>query len=632
MHHLKIWIGTALALVAGLLGLGAFYLASPQALAPLEVAATPAACVVDPEASRQVLRDCSRQGLTAGPGVTALGRRLYIDLQNPGSTTLTRQLHLGVPDALALQAYVSLDSPQGPVTHPLLTLDADSPFGARPRTLPALVLPLDIPPGGLSLSFSYQLHGDGVLHPVLYTDAALQTQTTWMGLVNGTILGIMLTLLATSLIYSVMARRRAYGVYAVLVLSEVLLLLQIEGYAFALLWPDAPRWNTMAPGLFATLAVLSHALFALQFFEVSGRFPRLYRVTVGLMVAIVLNLALLGQFVFDLVLVGLAVVYCGVALLTGGLAVHQRLPGAPLYLLGAGVLVLFACILFSLGILGHNPFPALSFFDFPKFGLLFESLCFSAALVNQIRQVQEQQAELRLRRLAETQELLASEDAKRAATALAREKSLQLASASHDISQPLASLRFAAEALRGHGAHEPIAQHLDNTLSYAQGLLRSLIQQTRDELQPGQAAVDLGALLARVATDYQAQAQDKGLRLRWVHSQVQLDASELVVSRILHNLVGNALRYTPRGRVLMGVRRRAGGVELQVLDTGPGLLPNQIQRLQQPYEQGAQAREGHGLGLFIVKSLCEQSGYHFRVRSQLQHGSCFSVFIPHEET
>ena len=96
--------------------------------------------------------------------------------------------------------------------------------------------------------------------------------------------------------------------------------------------------------------------------------------------------------------------------------------------------------------------------------------------------------------------------------------------------------------------------------------------------------------------------------------------------------MGNALRYTPRGRVLMGVRRRAGGVELQVLDTGPGLLPNQIQRLQQPYEQGAQAREGHGLGLFIVKSLCEQSGYHFRVRSQLQRGSCFSVFIPHEET
>jgi signal transduction histidine kinase len=98
---------------------------------------------------------------------------------------------------------------------------------------------------------------------------------------------------------------------------------------------------------------------------------------------------------------------------------------------------------------------------------------------------------------------------------------------------------------------------------------------------------------------------------------------------VLRNLLSNALRYTPSGRVVLGVRRRGGGVELQVLDTGPGLAAAQVDTLLRPFEQGRTgAADGFGLGLFIVRSLCEQAGWTLRIRSRVGRGSCFAVWIP----
>jgi signal transduction histidine kinase len=102
-----------------------------------------------------------------------------------------------------------------------------------------------------------------------------------------------------------------------------------------------------------------------------------------------------------------------------------------------------------------------------------------------------------------------------------------------------------------------------------------------------------------------------------------------VLRRIVQNLLGNAIRYTPSGRVLLGVRRRNDALEIQVWDTGPGILPEQLSRLQQAFEQGEQRdQQGVGLGLYIVTSLCQQLGYQLKVRTTLRRGSCFSIVIP----
>jgi signal transduction histidine kinase len=144
--------------------------------------------------------------------------------------------------------------------------------------------------------------------------------------------------------------------------------------------------------------------------------------------------------------------------------------------------------------------------------------------------------------------------------------------------------------------------------------------------------LDVGEVLAEAHERHYAEAQRKGLTLRIQPSTAQVLASRLVLGRILDNLIGNALRYTSRGQVVLGVRRRAGGIEIQVIDTGPGLDLAQRHRLLGPLSQsGALPDEhlGHGLGLHIVHALCEQAGYRLTIRSQRGRGSSFGVLLPH---
>jgi len=79
---------------------------------------------------------------------------------------------------------------------------------------------------------------------------------------------------------------------------------------------------------------------------------------------------------------------------------------------------------------------------------------------------------------------------------------------------------------------------------------------------------------------------------------------------------------------VLGVRHRANGYEIQVIDTGIGLLPEQLQKLTSAFTQVNNHPEGFGLGLYIVKSLCDQQHFQLSVRSTLQRGSCFSVLMP----
>jgi signal transduction histidine kinase len=210
---------------------------------------------------------------------------------------------------------------------------------------------------------------------------------------------------------------------------------------------------------------------------------------------------------------------------------------------------------------------------------------------------------------------------------------LLLASTSHDLAQPLAALRMTVSALRSQAQPDPAHfQHLDQALLHAQTLLHGVLDQARDQhRQAAQAeTVMLGELLAQVVQRHQASAQAKGLRLSCVDSSQEIRASALVLHRLLDNLVSNAVRYTLRGRVVLGLRWRSGGaLELQVLDTGMGLRESQLQALQRPFEQvDAQAAQGHGLGLYIVRSLCFECGYALSVRSVPGRGSCFAIRLP----
>ena len=150
------------------------------------------------------------------------------------------------------------------------------------------------------------------------------------------------------------------------------------------------------------------------------------------------------------------------------------------------------------------------------------------------------------------------------------------------------------------------------------------------EAHPGPVAMD--DLLRRLFADYAGPAAAKGLDLRMVPSCGTLWTDDILLERILRNLVENALRYTPRGRVIVGGRRRGAALRIDVLDTGPGIPREQIGTIFNEFcqlENSERSRQsGHGLGLAIVRRTAELLHHPLEVRSVPGCGSRFSITVP----
>ncbi len=544
-------------------------------------------------------------------------------LNNNSSQSIELQLWLGVPDLYQLELKLLH---KGSVLKTSAYGPADS-FAQREVLNNKLVFDIRLAPGETELWLAYYIHARGSLSPQLYQKDALQAADTGQYLLNGVVVGMMLTLLIVMFFYQSFAGQNAYFAYSLVVLGQVLLLLQMEGYLFRFIWPDNPALNHQMPGLISAVALAAHSVFVMLFFQLKARFALLFRLHLLLLIALGISLCFSGTLWLLPAVVLVAIGYALLSVCTAVLVFKARLPGAVLYLVGTVLLMLFSVLLLILGVVGLNPFPEFSFFNYPKLGFLMETSCLSAAMVSKVRAFQQQQAELRVRRLAEAQQLLLAEQDKKQAQEQVLQQSLQLASTSHDISQPLSSLRYAIEVLKQSQELQPVAEHIDKTISYAQTLLKDVIEQSKRDHQQPQAVV-LSKLMLQLQADFQGTALHKGLQLKVIPCSLQVSGSYLVLYRILANLLSNALRYSQKGKVLLGVRRRDDGLIIQVLDTGPGLLPGQLKLLTQAFTRDAQDQAGYGLGLFIVKSLCEQSGYQLKVSSRLNKGSCFSIRIP----
>jgi signal transduction histidine kinase len=214
-------------------------------------------------------------------------------------------------------------------------------------------------------------------------------------------------------------------------------------------------------------------------------------------------------------------------------------------------------------------------------------------------------------------------------------KDLLLAAVGHDLRQPLQIITIALERVRKYGAYMqdgvevPRAERAVDRMSAA---LDQLIDVAR--LEMGAVAVETGTLqigvvLDEIADAWSDRAARKGLRLRVVHSSAVVRSDRIALASILNNLVGNAVRYTETGRVLVGCRRRNGQLVVEVHDTGIGIRAEAIPTVFKEFNQLDPATsEGFGLGLSIVKGLAERLEHPITVRSRPAAGSCFAISVP----
>lgn len=234
-----------------------------------------------------------------------------------------------------------------------------------------------------------------------------------------------------------------------------------------------------------------------------------------------------------------------------------------------------------------------------------------------------------------TRDLLREKEAAEHATIA---KSHFLAAASHDLRQPLHALGLFVSRLGQSDAArmEPkLVSHIQTAVDSLQNLLDGILDISR--LDEGRVIPQLGRfplepLLNGVARDLSLLAEQGGLQIRVRPTPVLVHSDARIVERILLNLVGNALRYTATGGVLVACRRRTGRARIEVWDTGDGIPEHAIGKVFDEYVQlGNPERDqakGVGLGLAICRRLSALLEAPLGVRSRPGRGSVFWLDLP----
>jgi signal transduction histidine kinase/ActR/RegA family two-component response regulator len=219
-----------------------------------------------------------------------------------------------------------------------------------------------------------------------------------------------------------------------------------------------------------------------------------------------------------------------------------------------------------------------------------------------------------------------------------RYKSHFLASASHDLRQPLHALNLFVAQLpteKKPAERKRLVSRIDAAVASMNELFEALLDMTKLEagiLQANPADLPVQRLLDLIETTFAAPSGKKGLSLHVVPCSAWVRSDPILLERILFNLVSNAVRYTARGGVLVGCRRRATQLRIDVCDTGAGIPEDQRQSIFGEFYQLAtpapDRTAGLGLGLAIVDRLGRLLGHPVQLESNPGRGSRFSVSVP----
>lgn len=244
------------------------------------------------------------------------------------------------------------------------------------------------------------------------------------------------------------------------------------------------------------------------------------------------------------------------------------------------------------------------------------------------------------RKKVETELLLAKSNAE-AANA---DKSRFLAAASHDLRQPIQALNLFLDVLGETNLNheqQQIVRNMEASSGALSGLLDALLNISKLDagiVKKNEFLVDLYEIFRLLEIECAPLAKEKHLRFKLFFPQRALalhtDPGLLLV--MLRNIVGNAIRYTEKGGVLVGARMHGNHLVFQIWDTGIGIAPEHLPRIYDEFFQidnrQRDRTQGLGIGLSIVKRLALLMGYEVTCRSRPGRGAVFTVSLPFDRT
>jgi two-component system, sensor histidine kinase len=231
-----------------------------------------------------------------------------------------------------------------------------------------------------------------------------------------------------------------------------------------------------------------------------------------------------------------------------------------------------------------------------------------------------------------------AERARHDAESANRSKTQFFAAASHDLRQPLHAMGLFASALY-QKVKDPevlnVVRSINDSVAALEGLFNELLDISKIDagaIRPELRDLALAGILDRVRLDFSAEASHKGLQLKVIPTRAFVHSDPVLLERILRNLVCNAIRHTPAGGVLVGCRRKSNRLRIEVWDTGPGIAPEQRDRIFEEFYQignpERSSKRGMGLGLSIVRRLAQLLAHPVVLDSWPGRGTVFRIEVP----
>lgn len=235
--------------------------------------------------------------------------------------------------------------------------------------------------------------------------------------------------------------------------------------------------------------------------------------------------------------------------------------------------------------------------------------------------------------------------AKAEAEAANSSKTRFLAAASHDLMQPFNALSLFTSMLKKKVKDDELADlanHIDDSLNVVEALLSDLVEISR--LDGASQQIDsqdfaISEILTPLKNEFTVLAEQDNILFRYVQSCCHIHSDKRMLRRIIQNFLSNAVHYCDdkvnekarqKNKILLGVRQLENYIRIQVWDNGPGIAPNQQQRIFQEFERLEQNREvpGLGLGLAISERIAKLLGLRISLKSKENKGTVFMIDVP----
>lgn len=528
----------------------------------------------------------------------------------------------------------------------LLSQTIASPFSTRSIPHPNLVAQFSLAPEETAtIWIRYRSHGDTSLPIRIETETSFIASTHANTAKFFIFYAVILVFLAMSVIAFLLQKRFIFITYFFYAASVFLYVLHRDGYTFQYLWPNHPAFNNFASLPLACSLTFFAALFTRSYLLTWKKYPISDKLLLAIMIGgfgLVAGVLFIAESKLKLYAY-FYILFASVSFLEIGCFAWRREGRRIRYFVAGWFGIVLSSIAVTCITLFGMDVSRSTMLDLIRLAMVFDASMMGMAVLEGINTIRRQRDASLREQLSMAQinlglhsRLDSLEKRYRETQRVAEDRGRILADATHDIRQPLFSLRASIqESINNKTLSAARLKDIDASFTYLEGLvdeyMESALTGTENKSHPlpvEEHNTSISMIISSMTEMFAEEALSKNLQLRTVDSHRAMPVSAMTLLRIVANLTSNAIKYTTSGAILIGCRLRKGQPSIEIYDTGPGMSSMEVDHILNRNARGANSdahQDGKGLGLDIVARLADENNLQLTITSRPGKGSCFRL-------